>query len=109
MDVRKVILTVTTLVLVAWLSGAASHFCQARCHRRCDKVAAANPSQSQWMLHGLFKFTVNESDQTLIPERERESIIVHYTVPEALRFRQWSGHEPQPGIACMGGRTFINQ
>ena len=59
-----------------------------------DEIEAMVPSNFQWMLHGLSPFKVNESAQTLVLERERAGVKVHYFVSEHLRFRQWSGYEP---------------
>lgn len=74
-----------------------------------DEIVAFKPSTFQWMLHGLSEFVVDEQSQTLILERERAGLIVNYIAPEPLRFRQWSGYEPMPDIAYMGGRTFPTQ
>jgi hypothetical protein len=74
-----------------------------------DEVVATKPSQFQWMLHGLSEFALNEASQTLTLERERAGVVVRYIAPEPLRFRQWSGYEPQPDIVYMGGRTFPTQ
>lgn len=74
-----------------------------------DEVVASKPSTFQWMLHGLREFAVDEPSQTLFLERERAGLLVHYISPEPLRFRQWSGYEPEPDIAFMGGRTFPTQ
>ena len=59
-----------------------------------DEIEATQPSNFQWMLHGLSQFEVNESAQTLVLARERAGVTVHYLAPEPLRFRQWSGYEP---------------
>ncbi len=61
-----------------------------------DEVEAAKPSIFQWMLHALNEFVVDESKQTLLVERERAGVWVHYLAPQPLRFRQWSGYEPPP-------------
>lgn len=74
-----------------------------------DEIVATKPSTFQWMLHGLSEFVVDEPKQTLAFERERAGLLVHYIAPESLRFRQWSGYEPQPDIVYMGGRTFPTQ
>ncbi len=61
-----------------------------------DEVEATKPSTFQWMLHALSEFTVDESKQTLLVEREQAGVLVHYLAPQPLRFRQWSGYEPPP-------------
>lgn len=71
-----------------------------------DEVEAAQPSTFQWMLHGLSEFNVEEKAQRLRLERGKAGLLVHFIAPEPLRFRQWSGYDPEPDKAFMGGRTF---
>jgi hypothetical protein len=61
-----------------------------------DEVETARPSTLQWMLHALAPFEVDEGRQVLILDRERVGLVVNYLASEPLRFRQWTGYDPEP-------------
>jgi hypothetical protein len=61
-----------------------------------DELEAPQPSVYQWMLHGAVEFRVEESAQRVALERERAGVIVDYVAEKPLRFRHWTGYDPEP-------------
>lgn len=61
-----------------------------------DELRAPQPSTYQWMLHALQPFEVDESAQRLLLDRGKAGVEVTYVAPQPLRFRQWTGYEPEP-------------
>lgn len=77
-----------------------------------DEIEAAGPATLQWMLHGPAPFQVREQDQALVLERGRAGVLVHYLVPQRVRFRQWTGYDPPTDLKYLesrGSRDFPPQ
>ncbi len=61
-----------------------------------DELRAPKPSTFQWMLHAQVPFAVNETQRQLVVERDTAGVVVDYVAPQPLKFRQWTGYEPEP-------------
>ncbi len=61
-----------------------------------DEVEAATASTFQFMLHGATSFKLDEATQSMSLEREHAGVQVQYIAPAALRFKQWTGYDPEP-------------
>jgi hypothetical protein len=61
-----------------------------------DELRAPKPSAFQWMLHAQVPFGVEEPAQRLTVERDAGGVLVDYVADGALKFRQWTGYDPEP-------------
>jgi len=61
-----------------------------------DELRAAKPSTYQWMLHAQQPFQVQEPEQRLVLDRGKAGVVVDYVAARPLKFRQWTGYDPEP-------------
>ncbi len=61
-----------------------------------DELRAPQPSTYQWMLHAQQPFELDETGQRLVLDRGKAGVVVDYIAPQTLKFRQWTGYDPEP-------------
>ena len=61
-----------------------------------DDFATPQPSNFQFMLHGLSAFTLDEAAQTLRLDQPHAGLLVKYLAPQPLAFTQTDGYNPPP-------------